>query len=359
MATSTSTSPPMEPLDALQSLINDVLVQTGKALRASRRDAQGNLTHAYGPSQSKLPDTIDHFHNALNELESEIIGAKSVLLRDYNELQEKKKKLFARPVPHPVEAQTKRPLSMDMPSPPEPIFKDELMAEDADVKPMAPFPNMSIDLAESEPMDMSTKEPNGQQPQQQPPPGGMNGLNGTTSPGIVVPAVDQKPIADMLAEHSASAMPDASGMNFTDMEFTLAPPSGNEVSVQPNASKEPSFDLATFAPADGTDDLLNLNNLLPSDPTNPAGAAAQANPAQVKMEDIKVDVPDATMNTDFFGPESGAADGMDFDFSLGGTGDDTFDDLMNNRDSTFELMDAGGDFDTAFFGLDKPDENPA
>ncbi|QYS99483.1 hypothetical protein H0G86_006612 [Trichoderma simmonsii] len=68
----------MEPLDALQSLINDVLVQTGKALRASRRDAQGNLTHAYGPTQSKLPDTIDHFHNALNELESEIVSGGSI-----------------------------------------------------------------------------------------------------------------------------------------------------------------------------------------------------------------------------------------------------------------------------------------
>ncbi|KAL7905902.1 hypothetical protein GGI35DRAFT_124613 [Trichoderma velutinum] len=363
MATSTSTSPPMEPLDALQSLINDVLVQTGKALRASRRDAQGNLTHAYGPTQSKLPDTIDHFHNALNELESEIIGAKSVLLRDYNELQERKKKLLARPTPQPVEAQTKRPLSMDMPSPPEPIFKDEPMAEDAEVKPMAPFPNMSIDLAEAEPMDISIKESKGQQ--QPPPPGGMNGLNGTTSPGVVsqVPAVDQKPIADMLSEPSGSnqppALPEASGMNFTDMEFTLAPSSGNDVSGQPSASKEPSFDLATFAPADAGDDLLNLNHLLPTDPSGSASAAAQANPGQVKMEDVKVEIPDATMNTDFFGPESGAADGMDFDFSLGGSGDDTFDDLMNNRDSTFELMDAGGDFDTAFFGLDKPDDNPA
>ncbi|KAJ4859977.1 hypothetical protein T069G_04965 [Trichoderma breve] len=355
MATSTSTSPPMEPLDALQSLINDVLVQTGKALRASRRDAQGNLTHAYGPTQSKLPDTIDHFHNALNELESEIIMAKSVLLRDYNELQEKKKKLLARPTPQPVEAQAKRPPNTDLPSPPEPIFKDEPMVEDTDVKPMAPFPNMSIDLAEPEPIDMSIKEPNGQQSQQQPPPpGGMNGLNGMASPG------DKKPIADMLPEPAGSnqppVLPEASGMNFTDMEFTLAPPPGNEVSGQPSASKEPSFDLATFAPADGGDDLLNLNHLLPADPS---GSAAQANPGQVKMEDVKVEVPDATMNTDFFGPESGAADGMDFDFSLGGSGDDTFDDLMNNRDSTFELMDAGGDFDTAFFGLDKPDENPA
>lgn len=252
---------------------------------------------------------------------------------------------------------------------PEPVFKDEPMAEDVEVKPMAPFPNMSIDLAEPEPMDVSIKEPMNQQPQQQPPPpGGMNGLNGAASPGLVsqVPTVDQKPIVDMLPEPSGAnqppAMPEASGMNFTDMEFTLAPPSNNEVSDQPNHSKEPSFDLATFAPADGGDDLLNLNHLLPSDLNNSSGTAAQSKPAfhpQVKMEEIKVETADPTINTDFFGPESGAADGMDFDFSLGGSGDDTFDDLMNNRDSTFELMDAGGDFDTAFFGLDKSDENPS
>jgi hypothetical protein len=49
-------------------------VQTGKALRASRRDSQGNLTYAYGPTQAKLPDTIEQFHMTLNELESEIVS---------------------------------------------------------------------------------------------------------------------------------------------------------------------------------------------------------------------------------------------------------------------------------------------
>ncbi|TFB01536.1 hypothetical protein CCMA1212_006223 [Trichoderma ghanense] len=351
------------PLDALQSIINDVLVQTGKALRASRRDSQGNLTYAYGPTQAKLPDTIEQFHMTLNELESEILSAKSTLLRDYNELQEKKRQILSRPTFQTADGQTKRPPTVEMATPPEPVFKDEPMAEDTEVKPMAPFPNMSINLAEPEPMEISAKETNGQPPQQQPPPpGGMNGLNGTASPGLVPQPLnaDQKPMVEM---HSGPpgpnvppAMPEPSGMNFTDMEFTLAAPPGSEVPGQPNTSKEPSFDMATFAPADGGDDLLSLNHLLPTDTNNAPGAAPQP---QMKMEEIKADGGAAPMNTDFFGPGSGAADGMDFDFSLGGSGDDTFDDLMNNRDSTFELMDAGGDFDTAFFGLDKADENPA
>ncbi|KAH6604023.1 hypothetical protein Trco_007469 [Trichoderma cornu-damae] len=374
MATSSSTSTSAsknDPLDALQSLINDCLVQTGKALRASRRDSQGSLANAAGTVQSKLPETIKLFHCALDELEDEIIEAKSVLLRDLNELQEKKKKLLALPAPQPAEAQTKQPISIDIDLSPEPMFKDEPMAEDIDVKPMAPFPNMSIDLAESEPMDVSMKEPNGQQPQP-PPHGGMNGLNGNASPGLMpqMPMGDQKPTVDMLSETSGltqpPTIPETSGMNFTDMEFTLAPPPGHEAPGQPIPPKEPSFDLTTFAPADGGDDLLNLNHLLPTNQTtannSSAAAAAQGNAipgAQVKVEQTKVEAADSTINTDFFGNESGAADGMDFDFSLGGSGDDTFDDLMNNRDSTFELMDAGGDFDTAFFGLDKPDETPS
>ncbi|KAL7811078.1 hypothetical protein V8C26DRAFT_409142 [Trichoderma gracile] len=347
------------PLDALQSIINDVLVQTGKALRASRRDSQGNLTYAYGPTQAKLPDTIEQFHMTLNELESEILSAKSVLLRDYNELQEKKRQILLRPTFQTVDGQTKRPPTVEMATPPEPVFKDEPMAEDTEAKPMAPFPNMSIDLAEPEPMEISAKEPNGQQAQQQqpPPPGGMNGLNANASPGLVPPppSGDQKPAIDMQSgppgPNMPPAMPEPSGMNFTDMEFTLAAPPGGEGPGQPNTTKEPSFDMATFAPAEGGDDLLNLNHLLPGDSNNASGAAPQPQ--------MKADGAAAPMNTDFFGPGSGAADGMDFDFSLGGSGDDTFDDLMNNRDSTFELMDAGGDFDTAFFGLDKADENPA
>ncbi|ETR98436.1 hypothetical protein M419DRAFT_11763 [Trichoderma reesei RUT C-30] len=351
------------PLDALQSIINDVLVQTGKALRASRRDSQGNLTYAYGPTQAKLPDTIEQFHMTLNELESEILSAKSVLLRDYNELQEKKRQILLRPTFQTVDGQTKRPPTVEMATPPEPVFKDEPMAEDTEAKPMAPFPNMSIDLAEPEPMDISAKEPNGQQSQQQqqqqqpPPPGGMNGLNANPNSGLVPqpPNADQRPTPEMPSgppgPNMPPALPETSGMNFTDMEFTLAAPPGGEVPGQPNTTKEPSFDMATFAPAEGGDDLLNLNHLLPGDANNSSGAAPQP--------PTKAEGGAAPVNTDFFGPGSGAADGMDFDFSLGGSGDDTFDDLMNNRDSTFELMDAGGDFDTAFFGLDKADENPA
>lgn len=93
-----------DPLDALQLLVNDVvsegrasclavarvrpvvlpanlalarslkLVQTGKALRASRRDSQGNLPPSFGSCQHKLPDTIKAFHAALDDLERDIVS---------------------------------------------------------------------------------------------------------------------------------------------------------------------------------------------------------------------------------------------------------------------------------------------
>lgn len=52
------------------------LVQTGKALRASRRDGQGNLALPQGLSQSKLPVTIDAFQKALDDIEGDIVRHK-------------------------------------------------------------------------------------------------------------------------------------------------------------------------------------------------------------------------------------------------------------------------------------------
>lgn len=127
--------------------------------------------------------------------------------------------------------------------------------------------------------------------------------------------------------------------NFTDMEF--APADG------PN----PSFDLTNFAPNDNPEDMLSLEALVPS------ATQQQDQPSGSNMEGVQVDNTDSEF-ADLFGNDESQADGMDFDFSIGGgggggggLGDDTFDDLMNNRDDTFTL--ANDEFDTPFFGLDK------
>lgn len=47
------------------------LIQTGKALRASRLDGSGQTL---GSVQFKLPDTLTNYHNALDKIDKEIVS---------------------------------------------------------------------------------------------------------------------------------------------------------------------------------------------------------------------------------------------------------------------------------------------
>ncbi|KAJ6786919.1 hypothetical protein PWT90_00061 [Aphanocladium album] len=337
---------PRDPLDALQVLLNDVLVQTGKALRASRRDSQGNLALPQGMSQSKLPITIDAFHKALDDVESEILKAKSVILRDLTQLQADKpagqQQQQLQPA-LPIEAQTKEPkepISIDVESSPPPSMA-------AHTKPApAPFPVM--DAGSITNGDSGVKlEDNSLSP------------NDTAPNSIVKAEAPAAPEAPMMTDSS-----------FTDMQFSLAPGDGS----QGQSTGAGSFDLSSFAPSDT---MLSLDNLLPnngqpnaSGGSNDASAAAAATTGaeETKTEPAKDAAGNANDSNfeDFFTNDASQADGMDFDFSLGGgggsggagggggMGEDTFDDLMNDRDGNFELM-SNEDFDAAFFGLDNKD----
>lgn len=219
-------------------------------------------------------------------------------------------------------------------------------------KPMAPFPDMGIELPDPPQPVHPVKEENDSSLNAH----SSNAQVGPSAPVAVMPSPEKKPaemkldapISDVVAR-----MPDA-GMHFTDMEFTLAPPANSESQNQPATMNEPSFDLATFAPADGGDGMLTLDSLLPTSKPEPSTTASApvaegsaGNPQAKKEEAVDNTFDDILYN-------DSAADGMDFDFSIGGdgTGDDTFDDLMNNRDGDFELMQPG-EFDTAYFGIDK------
>lgn len=63
-------------LSLLLTLGTSQLVQTGKAVRASRKDAnQSQLTQSYGIVQPKLPQTLASFHSALDRLEGDIVSS--------------------------------------------------------------------------------------------------------------------------------------------------------------------------------------------------------------------------------------------------------------------------------------------
>ncbi|KAG5948414.1 hypothetical protein E4U60_001834 [Claviceps pazoutovae] len=416
-----------DPLDALQSLINDALIQTGKALRASRRDSHGNLPATH--MQAKLPDTDRAFHLALDSLDNEIIRAKSVILRDMNKL--KKKKTAAAetspslPQPEPVEAHSKSAMVIDIDSSPqattEAIPKEELADNSYVVtKPAAPFPDMGMSVPAGTSMAIKKNHPSSQP------------LYMTEAPVSSQPTAEVKQVAhaapvplmnanldnstsgltgghdvmdlnssnmnssnmnssnmnssnmnssNMNSSNMNSSNLNSSNLNFTDMQFTLAPSDTNPnhsgsagvATAQPNG---PSYDFGMFGTMNIATAPTPINNAMSSVTTGTAATIANGTgsaqapmpvpePTPVPVENRrnaeapkKEDGTSTTFSEIFTG--DGPADGMDFDFSLGdgnnmsSMGGDTFDDMMNVRDNTFDSMEHG-DFDTSFFGLDKAD----
>ncbi|KAG6174085.1 hypothetical protein E4U51_003302 [Claviceps purpurea] len=420
-----------DPLDALQSLINDALVQTGKALRASRRDSHGNLPATH--MQAKLPDTDRAFHLALDSLDNEIIRAKSVILRDMNKL--KKKKTAAAetspslPQPEPVEAHSKSAMVIDIDSSPQATTEAMPKEEPADnscvvPKPAAPFPDMgmsvpavtSVAIKKNHPPSQAlymTEAPVSNQPTAEvkqvphaaPVPlmdanldnstSGLTGghdvvdltssnLNNSTSndPNMHNSNMNNSNMnnSNMNNSNMNNSNTNNSNLNFTDMQFTLAPSNTNPnhpgstgaATAQPNG---PSYDFV-FGTTNTATAPTPINNAMSSVTTGTAATMAngtgsaqapmpEPEPTPVPVENRrnaeapkKEDGTSTTFSEIFTG--DGPADGMDFDFSLGdgnnmsSMGGDTFDDMMNVRDNTFDSMEHG-DFDTSFFGLDKAD----
>ncbi|KHO00840.1 uncharacterized protein MAM_01618 [Metarhizium album ARSEF 1941] len=397
-----------DPLDALQLLVNDVLVQTGKALRASRRDSQGNLPPSQGLLQPKLPDTIRAFHSALDDLENDIIRAKSVLLRDLNQLKAQNHSSHeSRSLAQPTQAvpQTKSPMAIDIDSSPQVAPKEEPIDQDGrGNKPGgAPIPDMGLGLGLDLSMSDSPQPPAAVKEEDLPSeaPGSVHAASSGPVKTAGKEASYEAPMAqmDVTLEGTQTSLDGGGGgddavldltnpdLNFTDMEFTLAP-TGPTHSHHPgggggnagtttttinsnNNPPEPSFDLASFDAADGaTGNMSSLVNMLPPNAAEQPAPTANAPQGQGRpaggQPSTLVDMekkgqgqgqgPTAEPAPADVFTGDGQADGMDFDFSLGdGMGGDTFDDLMNDRDNTFDAMEHG-DFDANFFGLDKVDD---
>ncbi|RDA93343.1 hypothetical protein CP533_0323 [Ophiocordyceps camponoti-saundersi (nom. inval.)] len=388
-----------DPLDALQLLVNDVLVQTGKALRASRRDGHTMVPPVHGALPAKLPDTIKAFHAALDELDSEIIGAKSVILRDLKELQSRKTQNKEQPAP-PIEVPPPSPPIIDVESSPAAVAMDHHPTKTEPAKQsVAPFPDMGMSLPEAAQPSVAIKEEH-------------TPAHDVTTEGVgpapVMSTTDRQSIGDQHqpateGEDTLNMNTMNPGLSFTDMEFTLAPtnndsqnhPVGDAAAL---TAAEPSFDLASFVPADGVDDgnaigssnnnqtsnngnnnnnnnntssnssnnnnnngngnnngnMASLDGILPANLAAPINAPTDAADSHVKpIEGRNAEAPDAAFAGIFAG--EGQTDGMDFDFSIGDAGmGDTFDDLMIDRDNTYGTLEHG-DYDASFFGLEKPD----
>jgi hypothetical protein len=270
----------------------------------------------------------------------------------------------SQPQPQPVESQSKSPMVIDLESsPPPPPPQDQPMTEIKANKPVAPFPDMGMGLpdvgqtndvvkneaslstgsntvAEQSRMKTSTSPV--------PPP------TVATAPMAPMPIMEQKP-ADNHNNDVMDLTDDAphSELNFTNMQFTLAP--GNNDSQNPSATQEPPFDLATFAPPEGNDDILGLDDLLPNNNTSQANNMPQMSAGSAE----NVPRPEPSMSTENQGMPTNNIDSV-FDDEIfdglgtggdlaDGTGDPTFDDLMNDRDDDDLNYMGGGEFEDTFF----------
>ncbi|KAI1425948.1 hypothetical protein F5Y12DRAFT_713603 [Xylaria sp. FL1777] len=383
-------------LQVIHQSYKDILVQAGKHFRVIAKDGPGALTSTHSGIPAKTSDSLAQYHLALNEIESEIIRAKSVLLRDLENLHAAR---APAPVTAPVPIPTPQPAAppapmMELPS--AAAHSRNLNAAAAttyplskETKTVAPFPDMGMGMS-SDVVDLTVGEkkpsprvqagsvksvarsapPANVKPSPKPihkpapppkvtpvpPPQiprlqAMQSSNASTQlksqsapqpPKTAIPTqpTQQAPSAKTVQDNaldSTLSLPSAvtsdgnttgtgeGELNFTHMEFSLAPPPGEPQGAPP--APMPEFDLATFVPQGGNNNTTT-NNTAGNNPTQPSNSASN-------MDDL-FDL----------GDTNGGGDAM-FDLGGGGVNDNTFDDMMffGNNDSDM------AQFDDAYFGI--------
>lgn len=231
---------------------------------------------------------------------------------------------------------------------------DNSVTEIKPPKQMAPFPDMGMGLPDVNQTDIQIKNeltppvpPEDSAPMED----AAIKTEVKASPAPMAPMppmVDDKSLNDSMDFTGGDVNAPGSELTFTNMEFTLAPT--NADNGNPATTQEQSFDLATFAPAEGGDDLLSLD-LLPPNPTDQSNANPPLQPQPQPQETVQESIENKDENMDSTFDDLFLLDsGGDFD---GGNMEATFDDLMNDRfdDNGFEAMEHGK-FDEAYFGLD-------
>ncbi|GKT43707.1 uncharacterized protein ColSpa_03888 [Colletotrichum spaethianum] len=363
-----------ESAEALHGLLNDVLIQTGKALRSQSKEGRSQL-QAQISLQTKIPELIETFHWKLDDLESEIMRAKAALQRDLDRFRQERQPVEQ---PAPIEAQTKSPMAIDLDSSsrePSPENKTEVTedsgphrvppAEPSAAPPMAPFPDMGVSFQPpSEPAQPVKQETTPAPPAMMAPMGEVK-LESKPTPPASQPqpsGAPEAPMDDLFGiGGDGGDGGDAGGGNeandtefhFTDMTFSLAP-ANNDSQPQPRAQEAP-MDMS-FGSGDMGGDLLSLDNLLPSDNNaakqEPKAETAPAPPAAVdqqKPAEAKMEKQDSSLD-DLFALDDGTGmDDMDLDMNMGGEGGDgnNFDDMMFFDDTEMEH----GKFDEDFFQI--------
>ena len=284
------------------------------------------------------------------------IRAKSVLLRDLEELRAKRIAL-ENPVPVVEEIETKVETMVETDqsataenTQPEP----QKTIKEEDIKPMEngqPTSNESMQLTQDPPKDtIKTPESSTSQPGPSPPPSanetgsnpqliglGINTQGIDTTPGPATAELQDSAIDSLFEDNENTGEP---GMNFDHMDFSMPESNTNTQTQDISQGQHADFDLSSF-PTTSQD--FNMPDLHTSNDAN-----NNANNNGNKQGDDLVDMGNAT----------GGDDQMDVDFDLGMVGgeENTFNDLFFG-DVDDDGLSGGaemqhGKFDNAFFGLD-------
>ncbi|KZL79987.1 hypothetical protein CI238_12244 [Colletotrichum incanum] len=372
--------------EALHGLLNDVLIQTGKALRSQSKEGRSQV-QAQISLQTKIPELIDTFHWNLDDLESEIMRAKAALQRDLDRFRQERQPVEQ---PAPIEAQTKSPIAIDLDSSSREVSPENktevteatgphrVPAESSAAPSMAPFPDMGVSFQpQPEPAQPVKQETTPAPPAMMAPMSEVKSESKPTPPASQPQpsGAPEAPMDDLfgLGGSGGGEGGDAGGgdeandseFHFTDMTFSLAPPN-NDSQPQPRAQEAP-MDMS-FGSGDMGGDLLSLDNLLPPDnnaakqepgpgaapapPATTAAAAAAAPPAaadQQKPAEAKMEKQDSSLDDLFALDGNTGMDDMDLDMNMGGEGGEgnNFDDMMFFDDTEMEH----GKFDEDFFQI--------
>ncbi|KAI1131497.1 hypothetical protein F5Y10DRAFT_233358 [Nemania abortiva] len=153
MASSTDT-----PIQIIIQSYQEILIQAGKHFRVIAKDGPGALSGSHSGIQAKASDSLSQYNLALNDIEGEIIQAKSVLLRDLENLRAAR---APAPVPVPAPIPTPQPVA-----PPAPMMElpsaaahsrslnaaatapaAPSLTSSKETKPVAPFPDMGMGMS--------------------------------------------------------------------------------------------------------------------------------------------------------------------------------------------------------------------
>ncbi|KAI1143614.1 hypothetical protein F5Y05DRAFT_1541 [Hypoxylon sp. FL0543] len=386
---------PPHPLQVLDQMFNEVLVQTGKHLKANAKDSSRNTVGASSAARAKTSDSLAAYHYALDDLESEITRAKAVVLRDLEKLRAAR----APPAPAPQPVAPPAPM-MELPSSAAHTMSTPAFAPKQEPKTAAPFPDMGLGMstdvvdltsgekkpsprvppgairppARASPQTKNEMKPSPKQtfkptPKPTPPPkvtpvpvpqiprpqGQQPPRPASLGPGA--PAQSQLAGPNAQANRHAQTTPAAQAAQDASLNAMLMPanvsggetnaaggnnglnftdmqfaPSNTEVPGAPPAPM-PEFDLATFAPQDSGNDMTSLE-------AKPNNATSGQNNATAPQQPPKEDKTDTNLDDLFSLDDSN--NGTDNMFDLGGSmNDNSFEDMMyfDNNDNDMAQFD--------------------